>query len=366
MRATVLNDPALVKRAGQFAWLSLDTDKPSNAALTARFAAEGVPVFLVVNSATEKVALSWYGTATAAQLAALLDDGLRVISGAASGVDATLARADEANARKDYANAAAFYEQTLKQGGEKWPKRARALESLIMAQSFAHDMAGCAETALRDAPSMARDRSFVNVVYFGMDCIKPGTPQSRDILKLAEEAVKIPGVLSDDTSQLYGSIAFRYRQEKDEAGAARVAAEWVAYLRKQLAAARTPEARLALDLQLVSAANVLRKPEIALADVERAERELPGEYMPPRTLAALYSQMGRFDDAMNACGRALARSAGQPKLRAYLLCGSILERKGDKPAAKKMYEGGIAYAGKLPDDVAKAARQALETAAGKL
>src|SRR3954453_21218514 len=125
MRSSVLNDAALLKRAGQFAWLSIDYDKPVNAAFSEKFAAQGVPVFLVIDSATGDAALSWYGSATAPQLAAMLDDGLRVIAGAATGPEAILARADQANARKDSANAAAYYEQALKAGGDKWPKRSR-------------------------------------------------------------------------------------------------------------------------------------------------------------------------------------------------------------------------------------------------
>jgi tetratricopeptide (TPR) repeat protein len=364
MRASVLNDAALVKRAGQFAWLSIDTDKPVNTEVSDKLAAGGVPVFAVIDSATEKVALSWYGSATATQLVALMDDGARVISGGASGPEAILARADEANARKDFKDAAAFYEQALKAGGEKWAKRPRVLESLIMSQAFGHNQTACGETALREAPGMARDRSFVNVVYFGLDCVKPGTADAKEMMKLAEEAVKIPGVLSDDISQLYSSLTYYY--QKDPANAERVANDWVAYLRRELAQAKGPDARLALDLQLVSAANALHKPEMALPEIQRAERELPNEYMPPRTAASVYSQMGRFDDAMNACGRALALADGDPKLRTYLMCGGIIAKKGDKPAAKKMYDDGIAYGRTLPAGVGKKAIQALETAASKL
>src|SRR5689334_16971071 len=106
MRAHVLKDAVLLKRAGQFAWLSIDTDKAANAAFNAKFPTEGVPVFLVIDPATEKVALSWYGTVTAPQLDGLMDDGMRVVAGGGSGADALLARADEANARKDFAKAA--------------------------------------------------------------------------------------------------------------------------------------------------------------------------------------------------------------------------------------------------------------------
>ncbi|HLH16535.1 MAG TPA: hypothetical protein VKX45_04915 [Bryobacteraceae bacterium] len=366
MRASVLNDAALVKRAGQFAWLSVDVDDPANASFMAKAPAEGVPMFLVIDSATGKIALSWYGAATAAQLDAMLDDGAAVIAGKASGADAVLARADRANAEKDFVNAAAYYEQALNLGGTKWAKRPRALESLIMAQSFAHKNEDCAATALREAPTMARDRSLVNVLYFGLECTKPGTPQRIALLKLAEQAVKTPGVLSDDISQLYGEIAYGYRAEKDEGATSRVATEWVAYLRRERAKAASPDARFGLDLQLASAASVLRKPEIALPEIERDERELPKDYNPPRVAASLLSQMGRLDDAVAACSRALELAYGAAKLRMYGVCGGILSRKGDKDAAKKMYQDGIAFGRTLPEDVAQPVVRSLEAALGKL
>ena len=286
-------------------------------------------MFLVIDPATEKVALSWYGSVTAKQLAGLMDDGLRVIAGRGSGADALLARADEANARKDFAKAAEGFENALKLGGKNWARRPRAVESLVMAYYFARNRPACVETALREAPGMARDRSFVNTVYFGLECVTPAAPEARQLQKLAEEGVRIPGVLSDDTSQLYGDLAGSYRQQKDEENATRVANDWVGYLREQIAKANGPDSRMALDLQLVSAANFLRRPELALPDLERAERELPQDYNPPRVQASILSAMGRPDDAVRACDRAIARAYGAPKLRLYLVRGGILERKGD-------------------------------------
>src|SRR5690242_3520611 len=143
MRANVLNDPALLKRAGQFAWLSIDSDKPSNAAFNAKFPTEGVPDFLIIDPAAEKVALSWYGTATAPQMSVLLDDGLHAVAGGVSGSDAVLARGDEANAHKEFAKAADAYKEALDLGGRNWPKRARTIESLSMAYYFAHNQKAC-------------------------------------------------------------------------------------------------------------------------------------------------------------------------------------------------------------------------------
>jgi tetratricopeptide (TPR) repeat protein len=362
MRAHVLNDGTLVKRAGQFAWLSIDTENPVNAAFTAKFPTEGVPTFLVIDPSSEKVTLSWYGTATVAQFGMLMDDALRAADAGGSGADVALARGDEANARKDFAGAAEYYHEALNIGGKDWKKRARTIESLVMAYSFARNQKACTETALEDAPSMARDRSFVNVVYFGLDCATPGTPEAHEIEKLAEVAVKTPGAFSDDISQLYGSLAFYYRQEKNETDALRVTNARIQYLELQRARTKSPDARLALDFQYVSAANFLSKPELPVANLERDERELPNDYNPPYLLAIQLNEMKRYDEALAACDRALHLAYGGGKLRAYALKGQILERKGDKAGAKKTYGEGLAFAKTLPPDTAKVARQRIEAA----
>src|SRR5215469_10281812 len=212
MRASVLKDRSLLKRAGQFAWLSIDSEKPSNAGFNEKFPMEGVPAFLVIDPNSGKAELSWYGTATASQLNGLMEDGLRAVAGGGgSGADALLARADEANARKDYGKAAALYRQAIDARGSNWAKRARIIESLVTAESFApNHQAQCVEVVLREAPTLAHDRSFVNTVGSGLQCAKPGTPESRKLQKLAEEAVIIPGVLSDDTSGMYMILADSY------------------------------------------------------------------------------------------------------------------------------------------------------------
>jgi tetratricopeptide (TPR) repeat protein len=147
--------------------------------------------------------------------------------------------------------------------------------------------------------------------------------------KLAEEGVKIPGVLGDDISGLYQNLASHYRLEKDEEAATRTATAWLDYLKKQIAGASNAEARIGYDLHMVSAATFLRKPELALPEVERAERELRSDYNPPRVAASLYQQMGRLDDALAAYDRALQKSYGAPKLNLYLTKGRLLERKGE-------------------------------------
>ena len=354
MRANVLNDAALVKQAGQFAWLSVDSDKPANAAFVEQYATGGVPLFLIIDSQTEKTALAWYGTATAPQLLRLMEDGAHAIAGGLSGADAWLARADELNGQKKPAEAAKLYEQALEAGGPDWPRRARTIESLVMALEFGHDLPGCIEVAAREAPHMIRDRSFVNTVYFGLDCAKPGSPELTEMQKLAEEGVKIPGVLGDDTSALYQNLAGVYRRDKNEEAATRTATAWLDYLQKHIAQAPNAESRMGYDFHLVSVANFLHKPEIALSEIQRAERELPNDYNPPRLAASLYQNLGRLDDALAAIDRALAKAYGVPKLSVYRTKAAILEQKGDWKAARRTYTEAIAFGRTLPPGAAPA------------
>jgi hypothetical protein len=364
MRASVLKDPVLVKQAGQFAWLSIDSDKSANQPFNEKFANGGVPLFVVIDPATERAALSWYGTATAPQLSALLADGSRAIAGKVTGPDVLLARADALNGQKKPAESAPLYEQALQNAGPEWPHRARTIESLVMAYDFARNQDACVKTAVREAPAMHRDRSFVNTVYFGLGCAKAGTPELKQMEELAEEGVKIPGVLGDDTSSLYQNLAGIYRRDGDDAAATRTATAWLQYLQKQIAAAPNAEARMGYDLHLVSAAGMLGKPELALAEIQRTERELPNDYNPPRLAGQIYEDMGRLDDALAACGRAIEKAYGARKVSLYLTRGRLLERKGDNAGAKRAYADGLAYAKTLPEAVAKPLLPRLEQLTG--
>src|SRR5512136_2633053 len=108
MRATVLKDPALVKLAGRFVWLEIDTEKEGNVPFLEKFPIEVWPTFLVVDPATERPALKWLGTATAADLSRLLADGERAVKGGTGeSADALLAQADRENAAGRGAEAAA-------------------------------------------------------------------------------------------------------------------------------------------------------------------------------------------------------------------------------------------------------------------
>jgi hypothetical protein len=354
MRATVLRDPALVKMAGRFVWLEIDTEKEGNAPFLDRFPIEVWPTFLVIDPATEKPALKWLGTATAADLVRLLADGERAVKGApGQGADALLAQADRENAAGHTAEAIQLWEKALARGGRTWPRRARTLESLVLGLDSSKQPLRCAEVATAEAPGMARGQSFANVVSVGLSCaLDSDEPWAkRAVAKLeplAAEAVKLPGVLADDRAGLHERLVQAREKAGDEKGATARAEEWWAFLVAERAAGKTAEARTMLDSWIVGAAMELHDPARAVPLLQASEEAAPKDYNPPYRLALLYLEMKRPDEALAASGRAFALAYGPRKVRVLAQRATILEAKGDAAGAQDALRAAIAYAATLP------------------
>lgn len=357
MRATVLSDPALVKHAGRFVWLSMNTEDRRNAAFVKRAAVEGLPTYLVEDARDEGIALRWLGSATAPQLEKLLDDGERAIS-AAAGDPATeaLARADRLNGERRTAEAVAAYGEALKLAPPDWPRRARCVTSLVLASMVADDLETCARTALEEAPSMPRDTSFANVAGTGLGCAQQAPDDAEwraaalaALEPLVEEALGLDGVLADDRSSLYGELVDLHDERGDTASAEELAEQWLGFLESESAKAPDAEGRAAFDSHRVGAALALGEPGRAVPALLAAERDLPDDYNPPARLALLYGEMGQFEDAIAAADRALAKADGPRKLRIYLTRANVLSKQGDTAGERATLEEALRYADGLPD-----------------
>ena len=67
MRAYTWTDKALTRHAGRFVWLSLDMEKPQNAAARRQLRISWFPTIYVVDPADGHVALRWLGEASTAR-----------------------------------------------------------------------------------------------------------------------------------------------------------------------------------------------------------------------------------------------------------------------------------------------------------
>src|SRR5437868_10397720 len=129
MRAFVFTDKALAKHAGQFVWLSIDTEKPGNASFVQRYPIRAWPSFYVIDPASETIAIRWVGGATVAQLEKILADGTRAVRGS-PGTEDALARADRLYGEGKYAEAIPAFREVLRTHGPGATAHARVVESL--------------------------------------------------------------------------------------------------------------------------------------------------------------------------------------------------------------------------------------------
>jgi tetratricopeptide (TPR) repeat protein len=360
MKAYVFTDRALERYAGRFVWLSLDVEKAENAAYKKKYGVDALPTFLVLDPKTEKVVLRWVGGASVSQLVRILGDAAAAVRGRvpAGAAEAALARADRLYAGSDYAKAAAAYREAIGRAPSGWPRYGRAVESLLYALYQTQDYAGCAELA-RDAwPRLKKTTSAANVAASGLSCATevPKTDPKRGglvsyLAAASREILASPrrDLAADDVSAVYETLAAEREDAKDEAGAKKVLQERATFLERAAAKAKTPDARAVFDSHRLGTYLALEEPERAVPMLQASERDLPNDYNPPARLAAAYRAMKRYDDALAASDRALAKAYGPRKLGILQTRADIYKEKGDLASARKTIEEAVRLAESLPE-----------------
>jgi tetratricopeptide (TPR) repeat protein len=358
MRAYVLTDQALERYAGRFVWLAIDTENAKNAAFLRQFPIPVLPTLLVIDPKKEAVALRYPGGATVPQLKKLLDDGERAVKGKGNSADEALARADRLASSGKTKEAAAAYDEAIKAAPKGWSRLGRASESLILALSMSDQGEACATRATALYPQLRGSISGVNVAAVGVSCaaeLPAENANRKSLLATLETATrevfddrKI--VMSgDDRSGLYQSLIEARDANGDKEGAQKLTEEWSAFLDAEAAKAKTPEQRSSYDPHRLGAYMALKHPEKAVPMLLQTERDLPDDYNAPARLASAYKAMGKFDDALAANDRALAKAYGPRKIGIYRTRSDIYIAKGDAAAAKETINEAIRYAESLPE-----------------
>jgi tetratricopeptide (TPR) repeat protein len=358
MKAYVFTDKALKRHAGQFVWLSLDTEKAQNAPYKKRYGVDAVPMYFVVDPKTERVALRWVGGATVPQLQKILADGLVAVKGGGRGVEEILARADRSYAEGDYGKAASAYREALQAAPPNWGRSSRAIESLLFALYQTKDWTGCAKTARDAFPRLKNTSSAANVAASGLSCaleipasdatraelVKSLADSSREVL-----AAPRKDIAADDVSAVYETLASEREDAKDEEGRKKVLQERAKFLEAAAARAKTPDARAVFDSHRLGTYLDLGEPERAIPMLQESERDLPDDYNPPARLAVAYRAMKKYDEALAASDRALPKAYGPRKLGILQTRADIYKEKGDIASARKTIEQAIELAESLPE-----------------
>lgn len=358
MRAYVFTDRSLGRQAGRFVWLSIDTEKAANAAFKKRYPVGALPTYLVLDPADGKVAMRWVGGATLPQLTKLFDDGARAVKKPRTSVDELLAKADRFYGESRWKEAAQAYAEVLAKAPRKFAPRVRVTESLLWALTSSDQHEACARTAAEAYPALKSTSSSANLAASGLSCALElaaenpsrerlvGTLEAACREVLANPRIDLAG---DDRSGIYGTLVEARKDAKDEAGARSVAAEWAAYLEGEAAKALTPDARAVFDPHRLTAYLEMGEPARALPMLEASERDLPSDYNPPARLATALKALSRWDEAMAASDRAMARAYGPRKLLLYRTRADIYAGKGDAASARRTIEEAIRFAEALPE-----------------
>jgi hypothetical protein len=314
----------------------------------------------VLDPKTEKVALRWVGGASVAQLVRVLGDATAAVRGRipAGAAEASLARADKLYGESDYAKAAAAYREAIDKAPAGWSRYGRAVESLLYALYQTQDYAGCARLA-RDAwPRLKKTSSAANVAASGLSCAtelpKEDAKRGELVSYLAAASREILAsprrdLAADDVSAVYETLAAEREDAKDEAGAKKILQERATFLEKAAAKAKTPDARAVFDSHRLGTYLELGEPERAVPMLQASERDLPNEYNPPARLAVAYRAMKKYDDALAASDRALAKAYGPRKLGILQTRADIYKEKGDLASARRTIEEAVRLAESLPE-----------------
>jgi hypothetical protein len=377
MRAFVFTNEALASDAGRFVWLAIDVEKAKNAAARKAYPAAALPTFFLVDPVDGSVVRRWVGGMTITQLKDFLRQGEAAVAAAHAGGKApagdALARADRAYGDGDYAAAAVAYDTVFAAPPPALSapaEYARVAEAALFANSMAErNEAGLAlaESALVRAGRTTTGASAAAQGLTFALALPDSAPGRAERIARFEAATRAfladPDVAlaDDDRSGLLATLMEARQDAKDEAGAKQAAADWAAFLEGAATRARTPEQRAVFDSHRLSAYLELGTPEKAVPMLEESERALPGDYNPPYRLAVAYNAQKRWDDALAATARALAKAYGPRKIRIYSTRADALAGKGDLAAATATLDEAIASARAHPEGQASPATiQSLE------
>jgi tetratricopeptide (TPR) repeat protein len=315
MRAFVLTDRSLARYAGRFVWLAIDIDNSANSAFLVKFPVTGTPTLMVIDPKSEALALRYLGSASVPQLELILRDGAGAVRGKqiSAGIDA---------------------------------------EAQIVELRHSRDFERCASRALELYPQFAGTASGASIADRGLTCaVRQSDPSKTAALAKAVRAeAENPknGLIDGDRAGLYLDLISELRRAKDEEGMRTLREQLAVFLEARAAAAKTPAQRAAFDHYRIRVYRELGQPEKSIPMLEQTERDFPTDYVPPLWISRVYQSMGKYDEALAASDRALARVSGAARVMVLDLRSDVYAAKGDREIAAQTLREAIALSESLP------------------
>jgi tetratricopeptide (TPR) repeat protein len=349
----LLQTADLDRYAGQFVWLELNYDLPRNQEFLSKFGANATPTFFVIDPHDEQVTATQPGAMSLAELKRFLERGASGVSAKNLGPgDSALARGDALRAAQP-AEAVKAYQEALRLAPADWSRHSLAEASLAGALQDSKQWQECAQTAADEAAKMQRDETFARTVVAGMWCLvapdqAPWTESAAErLVPLAKEALLLPTTVRDHRDELYRTLMYLAVSEKDNAAAGKWGEQWLAEL--DAIKPQTDDERSALDIARVENIQVYGDPDRILPALAASEQAMPHNYIASLRLAEMELAAKRYDAAIAACDRGLARGAGANG-RAWLLRmkAEALEHKGQRAQARRALEEALKAAQQIP------------------
>jgi thiol-disulfide isomerase/thioredoxin len=350
LRTFVLTDPMLRPLADDFVWLSVDTEKDTNAEWVTRHPHAALPTLWVIDPASDRAILKWAGTVTAEELRGLLmvavaDAHVTRDGSAAAPATAAFVRGNHALAAGDLETAEKEHRAALAAAAKDHPQRPRIVEALISDLASKKQHAACAELAAAEIPALPPGTSRASAIAFGIDCAHDAKRSAEEdrLIELALHDVNERGspLLADDRSALYEKIVDGKKARGDAAGARALASDWATFLEGEAKRAPTKEARASLDPWLLAASLAVGDPARAIPALEQSERDFPDDYNPPARLGRAYLELKKLDEADREADRAIAHVYGPRAMRVYELSADIARARGDKPGERRALEEAL-------------------------
>ncbi len=338
MRNYVFPDPSLRPLAQRVVFAAIDTDKPSSAPFLERFPVTAWPSLFILDPANDHILAYWPGSASAADLRALIDDAQRLADASAPPGDPLrdLADARAALASGNLALAQTRFASLLDRADASWPRRADALMGMMETLRALKDYRACAELGRRHLDDISGASKPGDFAWLTLDCAS--SLPAGDARSTAEQAAirrlrafaDCPSADAsiDDRADVLGTLADALEQAGDHAGAAKMHDRRIAMLEDAAAHAPTPAMASTFDYLLANSYVARGRGENAIRMLQAREREFPESYEPPARLADVLVALGRYDEALAAVDRAISHAYGPRKLRYLATKAAILGKLG--------------------------------------
>jgi hypothetical protein len=358
MRNYTLLEPPMRRAAGAHVYLSLEYDRPGNAAFFAKFPVGSFPTFLVIDPASETVVTRWLGTGTAEQMAGFFLDARR----AAAAKTDPLAAAERALVKGENQEALAIIEPALagKAGKISPADRQRLLDGYFEALAKT-DRRVCAERGFERIDETDDSDQGLDAAATIANCASAVDPPLKTKLlekvrDRLEAALKNPATAKlsvDDRSGIYSTLTDAYDDLGDTEHGAATAKLRLEMLDAAAEKAKTPEERATFDAHRLECD--LRLEHFVAAEKMLGESELamPNDYNPPARLALLYLKSERPEDGLRAIDRALKLGYGPRRLRLFLTKIDLAAAAKDFALARLTIADARSYIEKLDPGLVK-------------